>query len=96
MCELQFKEGEIVKVDFNKFNKKYYLMADMDVVVMSEEQLEDIVIAGEKLLYIDDRSYEELMKENEELRWIIKEQEEQFKKLMEIAESKGVAVNDII
>ena len=92
MCELQFKEGEIVKVDFNKFNKKYYLMADMDVVVMSEEQLEDIVIAGEKLLYIDDRSYEELMKENEELRWIIKEQEEQFKKLMEIAETKGVAL----
>ena len=92
MCELQFKEGEIVKMDYNKFNKKYYLVADMDVVVMSEEQLEDIVIAGEKLLYIDDRSYEELMKENEELRWIIKEQEEQFKELTEITETKGVAL----
>ena len=96
MCELQFKEGKVVKIDYNNFTKKYDLVVDMDVVVVSKEQLEDIVIAGEKLLYIDDRSYEELMKENEELRWIIKEQEEQFKKLMEIAESKGVAVNDII
>ena len=92
MCELQFKEGEVVKMDYNKFTKKYELVADMDVVVMSEEQLEDIVITGEKLLYIDDRSYEELVKENEELRWIIKEQEEQFKELTEIAETKGVAL----
>ena len=92
MCELQFKEGEIVKIDYNNFTKKYDLVAGMDVVVVSEEQLEDIVIAGEKLLYIDDRSHEELVKENEELRWIIKEQEEQFKELTEIAETKGVAL----
>ena len=94
MCELQFKEGEIVKVEFNDFTKEYYLVNYEDVVVMREEQLEDIVIAGEKLLYSDDRSYEELVKENEELKRIIEEQEKQFhfKKLMEIAESKGWAL----
>ena len=92
MCELQFKEGEVVKIDFNKFNKKYYLVVDMDVVVMDEYQLEDIVLAGEKLLYKDDRSYEELKEENEELKRIIQEQEEQFKELTEIAETKGVAL----
>ena len=92
MCELQFKESEVVKIDFNNFTKKYELVAGVDVVVISEEQLEDIVIGGEKLLYIDDRSYEDLKEENEELKRIIEEQEEQFKKLTEIAETKGVAL----
>jgi hypothetical protein len=92
MCELEFKQGEVVRVEFNKFTKKYEIVADMDVVVMDEEQLEDILTIGEKLLYSDDRSYEELKEENEELKRIIDEQEEQFKELMEIAESKGVAL----
>ena len=92
MCELQFKEGKVVKIDFNNFTKKYELVVDMDVVVTSEEQFEDIVLAGEKLLYKDDRSYEDLKEENEELKRIIQEQEEQFKELTEIAESKGVAL----
>ena len=92
MCKLQFKEGKVVKIDFNNFTKKYELVVDMDVVVTSEEQLEDIVLAGEKLLYKDDRSYEELKEENEELKRIVQEQEEQFKELTEIAETKGVAL----
>jgi predicted nuclease with TOPRIM domain len=92
MCELEFNPNEVVKISFNKFTKKYDLVADTDVVVISEEQLEDIVIAGEKLLYSDDRSYEELKEENEELKRIIEEQEEQFKELTEIAEYKGVAL----
>ena len=92
MCELQFKEGKVVKIDFNNFTKKYELVVDMDVVVTSEEQFEDIVLAGEKLLYKDDRSYEDLKEENEELKRIVQEQEEQFKELTEIAETKGVAL----
>lgn len=89
MCELQFKEGEIVKIDFNKFTKKYDLVVYEDVVVMSEEQLEDIVVAGEKLLYGDEKSYDELREENEELKRIIEEQKEQFEELTQISERKG-------
>jgi len=92
MCELQFKEGEVVRVEFNKFSKKYEIVADMDIVVLDECQLEDIVLAAEKLLYKDDRSFEELREENEELKRIIEEQEEQFKELTEIAESKGLSI----
>ena len=92
MCELQFKEGEVVKIDFNKGDKKYELLCGLDLVLMDAEQLEDIVTAGEKLLYSDDRSYEELKEENEELKRIIEEQKEQFQELTEIAGSRGVAL----
>ena len=77
----------------------YEIKQDELTLIVTEEQLEDIVLDGEELLYKGEKNYDELKMENdelksknEELQQIIEEQDEQFKELTEIAETKGVAL----